>query len=467
MGLKPFLKFKIREPTILNSSKRELSLHGVIIAACTGTLIEWYDFFVFGALASTLDSQFYKTGTPDGDLIAWLATFAVGFIVRPFGAVLFGYLGDKVGRKFTFTLSLALMGGCTFLMGCIPTYKNIGTSAGYILIFLRLIQGLAIGGEYSGAATYVSEHAPHGKIGFYTSFIQATATFGMIMSLAIILLLRVTIGATEFDDWGWRIPFLISIFLVGVSFIIRLRLGESPIYQELKDSGQLSKNPLVESFGNRFNLYYVALALFGATIGQGCVWYTSQFYSLIFITKYAHIPTNEAYQIVLVALICGSPLFILVGYLSDKFGRKPLMLAGFLLATTLWYPIYIGLYKYGYSIGGNTDLVSNQNYSPFMIGFLIWIQVGFSALVYGPIAAFLVELFPTSIRYTSMSLPYHLGTGLFGGLVPVIAVSIVTSTGNIYGGLWFPMACASMTFLVMLFLVPETYQISLTGVPER
>jgi len=431
----------------------------VILASAVGTLIEWYDFFVYGSLATTLASQFYRTGTPAGDLIVWLGTYAVGFIVRPFGALVFGYFGDVIGRKYTFMLTLIIMGACTFLVGCLPTYDNIGVTAGIILIFLRIAQGLAIGGEYGGAATYIAEHAPQGKRGFYTSFIQVTATLGMFASLAVILIFSVAMGADNFKSYGWRFPFLFSIFLIAGSIYIRLKLKESPMFQDKKNAGTLAKNPLKESFGNMYNLKYVALSLFGATMGQGVVWYTGQFYALYFIQTVLKTPLNASYLIVGAALLLASPLFILVGWLSDKYGRKPFMMAGIFLAIATWYPIFVAMHHFRPFVDNKS--IPNVNYSPVMLSFLVFIMVGYVALAYGPIAAFLVELFPTRIRYTSMSLPYHIGNGVFGGLVPLIGVSVQTASGNLYGGIWYPLGIAAICLVVMIFFIPETYQVDI------
>ena len=375
-----------------------------------------------------------------------------------------------MGRKTTFIVTLSLMGICTALVGyrianfrCLPVYSTVGPGAGYGLIVLRIVQGLAIGGEYGGAATYIAEHSPKNHRGYYTGYLQMAATMGMCISLAVILIVKVPMGTVAFLDWGWRLPFLISIVLVFMSLYIRMSLEESPMFIAAKDTAEFKKNPLVESFLRPYNMYFVALALFGATMGQGCVWYTSQFYSLTFLTTYAKVPTNDAYMIVGAALLLASPGFVIVGHLSDKFGRKPFMLAGLTLAVSTWYPVYIGLITFGFKQG---------NYQPVMLSFLVFIQVCYVTLVYGPVAAFLVELFPTSIRYTSMSLPYHIGNGVFGGLVPVIGVLLTTASHQVYAGLWFPMGCVFITLLVMIcnlgfnsiVFVPETYQRDLNDV---
>ncbi|KAI8903603.1 general substrate transporter [Gorgonomyces haynaldii] len=409
-------------------------------------------------MSTILASRFYKTSTPDGDLISWLATFAVGFIVRPFGALVFGALGDLWGRKYTFAVTLITMGACTFLMGCLPTIDQVGVASGYLLIILRIIQGLAIGGEYGGAATFIAEHAPQNQRGFWTSFIQITATGGMLLSLLVIIACKVPMGDAKFAEWGWRLPFLLSIFLVGMALWIRLKLHESPLYADLKAKGKAPTSiwqPFRESFGRSYNLYYVVLSLFGATMGQGAVWYTAQFYFLTFIQKYAFVPVNESYYIVLVALLFAAPFFILFGTLSDRYGRKWFMVAGLTFSVALWYPIYQAVLDYNYKSG---------QYNPYLLSFLCFVQVVFVAMVYGPIAAFLVELFPTEIRYTSMSLPYHIGNGVFGGLVPVLGVTIISLTGSNIAGIYFPLGCGIVTLIIMVLFVPETYQTDITQV---
>ncbi|KAJ3398254.1 hypothetical protein HDU80_009113 [Chytriomyces hyalinus] len=431
-------------------------LHKIVIASCVGTLIEWYDFFVFGSMASTTASLFYKTGTPTGDIIAWLAANAVGFIFRPFGALVFGYIGDKVGRKYTFALTLVTMGVCTVLCGCLPTYDNIGPAAGVILIILRIIQGLAIGGEYGGAASYIAEHCPHKERGFWTSFLQSTATGGLILALAVILIFRVSLGEARWAQYGWRFPFLISIFMIAVSLYIRLKMKESPLFAEARLKGKVAKNPLVESFLRPYNLYYVILALFGATMGQGCVWYTAQFYALTFIQTTLKTPLITSYLVVMIACILALPFFTLVGWLSDRYGRKPFLLVGITAGAVFFYPMYMGLYYFRPYENNKATEAFRDEYSPAMLGFIVWMMIIFVTMAYGPIAAFLVELFPTSIRYTSMSLPYHIGNGIFGGLVPVLGVTVATATGNRYGGLFFPIVCAAITSIVCLVLVPET-----------
>lgn len=427
------------------------TLFHVISASSVGTMIEWYDFYIFGSLSTVLASKFYQTGTPLGDIIAWLAAFAVGFIVRPFGAIFFGKIGDKIGRKYTFLVTMSIMGICTFAVGLLPTIETIGPVAGLILVLLRIMQGLALGGEYGGAATYIAEHSPNNKRGFYTSFIQITATGGLFLSLGVILATRQLVGEAAFGQWGWRVPFLISIFLVAISLYIRVSLRESPLFLKLKAKGQTSKNPLKESFRNPYNLKWVILALLGATMGQGVVWYTGQFYALFYLQKIYKIPLVDSNIIVAAALLAGTPFFILMGWLSDKIGRKPIMLSGMLLAALTYIPIYstMDTYKLG------------PNYNPYMLSLLIFVQVIYVTMVYGPIAAFLVELFPTKIRYTSMSLPYHIGNGVVGGLVPIIGLTLISTTHNNLAGLYYPIAVSAICFIIGLIFVKETKDIDI------
>jgi len=433
----------------------------IIFASAAGTMIEWYDFYIFGSLASVIASKFYQTGTPIGDMIAWLATFAIGFIVRPFGAIVFGRVGDLIGRKYTFLVTMTLMGLCTFAVGLLPTIEVLGQWAGIILISLRILQGLALGGEYGGAATYVAEHSPHGRRGFYTSWIQITATLGLFMSLGVILITRKIVGEDGFKDFGWRVPFLISILLVGLSLYIRFSLRESPMYAKLKQKGGTSKNPLKESFGNKYNLSFVVLALFGATMGQGVVWYTGQFYALFYLQKIFAVSLVDSNLIIGGALLVGTPFFVYFGNLSDKIGRKRIMLWGMVLAVVLYYPIYGAMSAFAPQDTGQAFLFSYVGYNPVMLSFLIFLQVIFVTMVYGPIAAFLVELFPTKIRYTSMSLPYHIGNGVFGGLVPIIGLELLTKTGNNYAGLWYPMTVAAICAVVCYAKIPETHHVDI------
>jgi MFS family permease len=540
----------------------------VISASSVGTLIEWYDFYIFGSLATIIAKQFFPENAGTSALLSTLAIFAAGFIVRPFGALVFGRIGDIVGRKYTFLLTLILMGGSTFAIGLIPGYKSIGVAAPLLVLLLRLIQGLALGGEYGGAATYVAEHAPVNKRGLYTSWIQTTASFGLVLSLIIILSVRGNLGIEKFADYGWRIPFLISAVLVIISVYIRLRMKESPLFARLKTEGKTSVNPLKESFTHKLNLKMVLLALFGATMGQGVIWYTGQFYAQSFIENTCKVNFEQSRWIVLIAIVVATPLFIFFGWLSDKIGRKWIMLLGMLLGVLTYRPIYQGflnltnpagklaildgektkaapvyatqdakdkkkfyiiagfdsaytdgaLYKYtktdtamladefartpahgnadtviGFSTanGNNTQtrfvklkstltetaaktdtLIVNtkkisakpntavvktvDDYSYWMMALLVFVQVVYVTMVYGPIAAFLVELFPTRIRYTSMSLPYHIGNGVFGGLVPFLSTLIIAYSGSPLAGLWYPIIVAFICFVIgLLYLSPK------------
>ncbi len=421
----------------------------VIGASSAGTLIEWYDFYLFGSLATILSAHFFPGDDPTAGFLKTLAIFASGFVVRPFGALVFGRLGDLVGRKHTFLITLVLMGGATFLIGLLPGYAEIGVLAPVALTLLRLLQGLALGGEYGGAATYVAEHSPDSRRGFYTSFIQTTATLGLFASLGVILLCRQQLGKETFEAWGWRIPFLLSIFLVLISYYIRVRMEESPLFTQAKSAGKLSKNPLTESFVQPENRRLVLIALFGAVAGQGVVWYTGQFYALFFLQRVAQVEFVTANLTIVYALLLATPFFVLFGSLSDRIGRKPIILTGCLLAAVFYVPIYHGMMHFAAPL--------NQ---PMLVA-LVFLQVLFVTMVYGPIAAFLVELFPTRIRYTSMSLPYHIGNGIFGGLTPYIASSLVERTGNIYAGLAYPIAIAVMTVVVGFFLIKERRHTSL------
>jgi MFS family permease len=426
------------------SGERTPSVWGVIGAAAAGTVIEWYDFYIFGSLATILSGHFFPKDNPTAGFLSTLATFATGFIVRPFGAVVFGRIGDLVGRKYAFLVTLILMGGSTAAIGLIPGYESIGLLAPLLLLLLRLLQGLALGGEYGGAAIYVAEHVEDKKRGFYTSFIQITATAGLFVSLGVILTVRQSLGEAAFTEWGWRVPFLLSVLLVGLSLYIRLRLKESPLFARLKQSGKTSSAPLKDSLGSGRNWKLMLLALFGATAGQGVVWYTGQFYALYFLQKSLKVDFLTSNIIVSIALVLGAPFFIVFGALSDRIGRKPIMLAGNLLAVVCYVPIYMAMKAW--SAPPNV----------IVLVALVWIQVLFVTMVYGPIAAFLVELFPGKIRYTSLSLPYHLGNGVFGGLTPLIGTAIVQASGNLYAGLFYPMAVASITFVVGALFLPET-----------
>ncbi len=531
----------------------------VILASSLGTVFEWYDFYLYGSLAPIIGAQFFSAYPPATRDIFALLAFAAGFLVRPFGAIVFGRVGDIVGRKYTFLVTIMIMGLSTFIVGLLPNAATIGIAAPVILIALRLLQGLALGGEYGGAATYVAEHAPQGKRGYYTSFIQTTATLGLFLSLLVILFTRSALGEPEFAAWGWRIPFLVSVVLLGVSVWIRLRLNELPIFQKMKDEGKSSKAPLTEAFANWSNGKLVLLALLGGTMGQGVVWYTGQFYALFFMQSILKVDGYTANLLIAWSLLLGTGFFVVFGALSDKIGRKPIILAGCLIAALTFFPIFrmittnanpalekaieatkvevvsdpalcgdlfnpVGTrvfsapcdtaraflasssVKYSTSYGaagsgvkvmvngkeiayadakagnpaiaaavaaagypktGDAGIVKMSN--PFdifrpqvaaIIG-LLFILVIFVTMVYGPIAAMLVELFPTKIRYTSMSLPYHIGNGWFGGLLPATAFAIVASTGDIYAGLWYPIIFATITAFVGFFFLPETKDVDI------
>ena len=466
------------------------SIWRVILAATVGTMIEWYDFYIFGSLATTISPLFYPSGNDTLALIAYLSTFAVGFVVRPFGALVFGRIGDLVGRKYAFLVTLVLMGGATALVGVLPTYATIGLAAPIALLVIRIAQGLALGGEYGGAAVYVAEHVPDARRGFYTSFIQITATLGLFCSLAVILIVQQALSPDAFRAWGWRIPFLISIVLLGISLYIRLRMRESPVFEQIKTTGRTSAQPLKEAFTQWPHLKRVLISLFGATAGQGVIWYTGQFYALFYLQTILNVHATSANYIVAIALLFGMPLFVAMGALSDRIGRKRLMMAGCLLAVVSYVPIYQAMQRAAGSgvvtaisqrhavtgaisltpqamvdgalvpaprvlvYRGLGDLLS-QTAAWQLIG-LIFLQLVLVTIVYGPIAAYLVEAFPARIRYTAMSLPYHIGNGVFGGLLPVIGLSIIARTGNIYAGLYYPIAVAAITFVVGSLLLKET-----------
>lgn len=485
----------------------------VIGASSLGTLIEWYDFYIFGSLATVIATHFFPKTNPTAALLSTLATFAAGFIVRPFGAIVFGRLGDLIGRKYTFLLTLILMGGSTFAIGCIPDYDTIGVAAPLLVLLLRLIQGLALGGEYGGAATYVAEHAPTNRRGYFTSWIQTTATLGLFISLGVILLTRHALdkdaarSITKFNDWGWRIPFLISIVLVFVSIYIRMKMSESPLFIKLKEEGKTSLNPIKESFGHKANFKMVLLALFGATMGQGVVWYTGQFYAQSFIENVCKIDFDQSRTILIWAILFATPFFVLFGGWSDKIGRKWIMIAGMFLAVISYRFLFnqllqlsdisnkIEIYdlkqiKSNYTLLPNgqdtlkkttittffadetklnevktdtlyhnagqktlraitTQSKSLNNATYWKMVFIVFILIVYVTMVYGPIAAFLVELFPTKIRYTSMSLPYHIGNGVFGGLTPFIATLLTTIyTNDKLVGLFYPLSVAALCMII-------------------
>jgi MFS family permease len=532
----------------------------VIFASSLGTVFEWYDFYLYGSLAAIIAKQFFAGLDAGSAFIFALLAFAAGFIVRPFGAIVFGRLGDMIGRKYTFLVTILIMGLSTFIVGILPTYASIGVAAPVILIALRLLQGLALGGEYGGAATYVAEHAPMGKRGAYTAWIQTTATLGLFLSLLVILGVRTAMGEAAFADWGWRIPFLVSILLLAISVWIRLSLNESPAFQKMKSEGKTSKAPLAESFGQWKNLKIVILALVGLTAGQAVVWYTGQFYALFFLTQQLKVDPVTANLAIAAALLIGTPFFIVFGTLSDKIGRKPIIMAGCLLAVLTYFPVFKALteaanpalaaaqaknkvvvvadpaecsfqfnptgtskftsscdiakqvlaagsvsyeneaapagtpavIKVGsesipsYSARGISadeakakdaafkkavaDTLKKDGYptkadpaqmnKPMMIALLTYLVI-LVTMVYGPIAAALVEMFPTRIRYTSMSLPYHIGNGWFGGLLPTTAFAIVAQTGNMYNGLWYPIIIAAVTLVVGTLFVKETKDVDI------
>jgi MFS family permease len=515
----------------------------VIFASSLGTVFEWYDFYLYGSLAAIISRQFFSGVNETAAFIFALMAFAAGFAVRPFGALVFGRLGDLVGRKYTFLITILLMGASTFVVGLLPSYAAIGIAAPIILIVLRLLQGLALGGEYGGAATYVAEHAPQGKRGLYTSWIQTTATLGLFLSLLVILGVRTLVGEEAFAAWGWRAPFLLSIVLLGVSVWIRLSLNESPVFQKMKEEGRQSKAPLTESFGEWKNLKIVILALVGLTAGQAVVWYTGQFYALFFLTQALKVDAFTANILIALSLVIGTPFFIVFGALSDRIGRKKIIMAGCLLAALTYFPIFgllthyanpaletaqkqapvtvladpascsfqfnpVGTAKFttpcdvaksflaknsvNYAneaapagavaqvrIGDKLLPVNNAaefnkaaaaaikeagyptkadpaQINTVMVTLLLTVLVIYVTMVYGPIAAMLVEMFPTRIRYTSMSLPYHIGNGWFGGFLPTTAFAIVAATGNIYNGLWYPIVIALMTLVIGVLFVRET-----------
>jgi MFS family permease len=424
----------------------EYKLPKIIAASSAGTLIEWYDFYIFGSLALILADRFYPPGNPTAAFLATLATFATGFAVRPFGAVVFGRIGDIIGRKFTFVLTISIMGAATFIIGFLPTYETIGLAAPIILVILRLLQGLALGGEYGGAAIYVAEHAPDERRGYYTSYIQTTATLGLLLALAVVVVVRLIMGENSFETFGFRIPFLLSGILVALALYIRWSLRETPLFTRLKETGKSSRKPLSDSFRNG-GWRLILLALFGATAGQAVVWYTGQFYALFFLQETLKIDLVASSVIVMVALLLATPFFLVFGHLSDRIGRKPIIMAGCLVAAITYVPIYAAM---------NAVAEPFTFTSGVLLTLLVFIQVIYVTMVYGPIAAYLVELFPAKIRYTSLSIPYHLGNGEFGGLTPFIAASIVAATGNIYAGLAYPIAVALMTFVIGTFFLKET-----------
>jgi MFS family permease len=479
----------VNAPMITTPAEAAKGLPRVIVASSVGTMIEWYDFYIFGSLAAILAPKFYPPGNDTFTMLAYLATFAVGFVVRPFGAIFFGRIGDMAGRKVAFLITLMCMGGATAAIGVLPTYAQAGLVAPIALLVIRISQGLALGGEYGGAAVYVAEHSPDEKRGYYTSFIQITATLGLFVSIAVILGTQALMTKDQFSDWGWRIPFLLSIVLVTISLYIRLKMKESPIFAHIKATGKHSASPLIEAFTKWENLKRVLITLLAATAGQGVIWYTGQFYALFYLQSVLKIEKTTAFVLVAIALLLSMPFFTVFGALSDKIGRKKLMMAACLLAVISYIPIYHGLH---YAAGNGVDHVTSikdkvtgdikltpmsadvdpVTHQPIegkwvpakvapdpnkpLIVFLVWLQVILVCMIYGPIAAYLVEAFPARIRYTSMSLPYHIGNGVFGGMLPLIGLWLCATTGNIYAGLYYPMTVAGISFILGLFLLKES-----------
>ena len=435
----------------------EYKLPFVIAASAAGTTIEWYDFYIYGVLAVFFSTQFFPSGDPVLALLGSLALFGVGFAVRPFGAAVFGRIGDIVGRKFTFLVTISLMGLSTAAIGLLPTYAQIGLVAPAILIFLRILQGLALGGEYGGAAIYVAEHSTDEKRGGNTSWIQTTATVGLLMALAVVGITRSVLTTEEFTSFGWRIPFLLSAILVALALYVRLRLQETPLFTRLKDAGKSSTSPWRESFGDPANRKLILLALFGMTAGQAVVWYQGQFQALFFLGTTLGVPFTTSYLIVGTAIVLATPFFVFFGRLSDRIGRKKIILGGCLIAAISYVPIYLLMQSFAgpatLDAAGKTVHLSPN--IPAQIA-LVWIQVVFVTMVYGPIAAFLVEYFPARIRYTSLSIPYHIGNGWFGGFLPFIAAALAAATGNPLAGLAYPIIVALITVVIGGLYIRET-----------
>ena len=444
----------------------------VILASALGTMIKWYDFYIFGSLATVISTQFFPKENETAALLSTLATFGAGFAARPFGALVFGRVGDLVGRKYAFLVTLLIMGGATTLIGLLPGYAAIGILAPLLLVLIRIVQGLALGGEYGGAAVYIAEHVPDSKRGFYTSFIQITATLGLFVSLIVILLVRRAMAPAAFNAWGWRIPFLLSIVLVAISVYIRSKMKESPLFAKLKSAGKTSTAPLKDSFGNRANWKIILLVLLGAAAGQAVIWYNGQFYVNSWMkSKAVGLDSVTADTIVAIALALGMPFFVVFGALSDRIGRKKVMMAGNLIGALVTYPIFRAIKASAGPItkvgetkaadGTVTAVMQATAPNTVLITLLIFGLVLCVTMVYGPIAAFLVESFPARIRYTSVSLPYHVGNGYFGGWLPFIATAVVASTGNIYAGLWYTIGVALMTFVIGTIFLRETNQVSI------
>ncbi len=428
--------------TAPNLSSKDL--RRVVIAAAVGNVIEWYDFYIFGSLAAILAVKFFEKSHPVAAFLSTVALFSIGFLIRPLGALIFGRIGDLVGRKYTFLLTLSGMGLSTALIGVVPSYASIGLLAAIILFLLRLVQGLCLGGEYGGAITYVAEHVPDERRGYYTGWLQTSPTLGIVVSLAVILGTQKAVGTDAFNDWGWRIPFLLSLLMVAIAIYIRLRLQETPIFQAIKAKGQTAANPWVEAFMTA-NLKYVAIASI-VVLGEGCVWYSSQFWALYFLQTVTKMDLATRSLIVGLGLLIATPTLILFGWLSDKVGRKPIILAGFFLAAATYYPLYTALGSYAQP--------GAVNYP--MAVLIIAILVSYVGMVYGPIGAFLAEYFPARIRYSSVSVPYHIGNGWGGGLVPFITSAVYLSTHSLGWALAYPIALPAVAFLLSLFLMPET-----------
>lgn len=421
----------------------------VIIAASVGNIIEWYDFYIFGSLAAVLSVKFFEQSHPVAALLSTIALFTAGFLIRPLGAFLFGWMGDRVGRKYTFLITLSGMGLGTGAIGLIPTYESIGLTAAFVLFGLRMIQGLCLGGEYGGAITYVAEHVPDDRRGYYTGWLQTSPTLGIVVSLAVIVLTRTYAGNQAFDEWAWRVPFLASFLLVAIAIYIRLQLQETPIFQEIKARGQMTRNPWKEAFLSA-NIKYIGIAIV-VLIGQGVVWYSGQFWALYFLQQVSKVdPLTSAY-VVGAALLIATPSLIFFGWLSDQIGRKPVILGGMLLAAITYYPLYLWL--------GSVTQPGSINY-PIAV-FIIFILVCYVGMVYGPVGAFLAEFFPARIRYTSVSVPYHIGNGWGGGLVPFITSAAFAATGSIGYALIYPIVVPAVCFVLAVFLMPETRKISI------